>query len=164
MKRALLVLAACGPHGAPTEPHPSPRAPDGAVALPPDAAMAEIPDAAPPPDTAPVSILPNAKMTVAKPKVTGDVAADTVRVRLRDAQAALLHCYQDQPNADDVLSGKVTVDFTIGDDGAVASAHAEGLDAAIDSCLALIIDTIEFPAPKKTTKAIVEVVLTFSPS
>jgi len=165
MRRLLvLALAACGSHGHTAEPHPA--APDAGATESPDAST-PAPDAevaAAPPDAAPApAALPDATMSVAKPKITGDVAADTARARLREHVNELLPCYQRELALHSDLAGKVDAYITIDDSGTVTNADITGLDSSVDTCLASVIDTIEFPKPKKTSKAIIDATLTFAP-
>ncbi len=62
-------------------------------------------------------------------------------------RAAIRACYETALAATPGLTGKVTVAFTIGGDGRVASSKAQGLPP-VEGCVADVIRTIEFPPPE----------------
>jgi hypothetical protein len=86
---------------------------------------------------------------VGEPTVTGDLAKAIVRRYLRHNALKLSSCYDKELMVDRTLRGTATSTFTIGSDGIVRSSTASGLgNTHVESCVAGVIEAIEFPRPK----------------
>jgi hypothetical protein len=78
----------------------------------------------------------------------GDGDKETIRASLRQHLKEIEACYQkalvNEPN----LEGTVNTSFVIDPQGVVASATATGMSPEINDCVAGVIKTATFPAPK----------------
>ena len=70
---------------------------------------------------------------------------DLVRGRIRAHMREFRACYENALAKEPKLAGRVTAKFVVGKDGKVSSSVAEGMPA-INSCVARVIEKIEFPA------------------
>ena len=101
-------------------------------------------------------------ITIGQVIVKGDLDSAIVRRYIRRAQQKLLYCYEKQLVVKPTLRGTVTVEWVIGPDGRVATATARGLkNAEVESCIASVIQGVEFPKPTSEVK--VECPLTLRP-
>jgi hypothetical protein len=83
------------------------------------------------------------------PTVRGDLDQAIIRRYIRRNLPKITYCYEKEllakrPN----LGGTLQTQFQIGGDGKVKEATAKGVDPDVASCVAGVIKTIEFPAPK----------------
>jgi hypothetical protein len=87
--------------------------------------------------------------------VAGDLDAAIVRRYLKRSANRLLYCYEKELLATPTLAGSVGVRFEIQVDGTVASPVAATPDVAtmapVGTCVAAVIQAIEFPKPKTGT-------------
>jgi hypothetical protein len=81
-------------------------------------------------------------------KTTGALDKEIIRRSIRRQIGAVTACYEKQLLVDPRLAGKVEAHFVIGLDGKVTSSTADGMNKDVASCIAKVIEKIEFPAPK----------------
>jgi hypothetical protein len=74
------------------------------------------------------------------------------------------YCYDKPRLADPTLAGTVTAQFVIGPHGDVTASSATGVDAAVSSCIADVLQHIQFPEPKGGGSVQVSYPFTFEPS
>ncbi|MDB4961732.1 MAG: domain containing protein [Myxococcales bacterium] len=88
-------------------------------------------------------------VTVGQLTVTGELDQAIIRRYLRRNTQKLAHCYEKELMVDKTLQGMATATFTIGSAGVVSSSTATGLgNQDVESCVARVIKSIEFPKPK----------------
>ena len=87
------------------------------------------------------------------PTVTGPLDKSLVRRSVQRHIQKLQYCYERELLAHPGIAGTVTATFEIGTGGAVTSSTATGL-ASVDTCVADMIKTIEFPPPATPTKVV----------
>jgi hypothetical protein len=93
---------------------------------------------------------PAGTISLRPPALKGPGSVDKLLVHqaIRASIAKLSDCYNKALAAKPALQGTVTVDFTIGGTGKVTSSLGGGkVDAAVESCFANVIKTIEFAKP-----------------
>lgn len=78
-------------------------------------------------------------------KAPGQLDRETVQRYIRLRRAQIKHCYETQLAVVPTLAGTVMVQFGISPEGKVASSTATGLDEEVSSCVADVIQSIEFP-------------------
>jgi Ca-activated chloride channel family protein len=89
--------------------------------------------------------------TIGSPTVEGgELHKDIIRRYVRRKQAQLGYCYEKQLlDAAPRLAGTVNATFTINDGGLVIASTAAGLgNAAVETCIADTLKSIEFPRPR----------------
>ena len=94
---------------------------------------------------------------------TGELDKNIIRRFVRRNLARIQACYEKQLLAQPTLEGTVTLKFRIAADGKVASAEASGLDTKVASCVADVIESLAFPAPKGGGAVDVTYPFTFRP-
>jgi hypothetical protein len=92
--------------------------------------------APPPPDAAPP----------AEPGVAHLDPAEIKRVIQRNT-SQIKYCYERALVRDPSLGGKVTAQFSIRPNGTVVAAKASGVDSGVASCIAAVIEKLQFPKP-----------------
>jgi len=98
------------------------------------------------------------------PIVNGSLDADLISKVLRRHGNQLRYCYQRILSKKPDLAGKVVVRFTVATDGSVSSASvSEGIDSAVDNCVAGRFLRMVFPAPQGGGIATVSYPMVFSP-
>jgi hypothetical protein len=101
---------------------------------------------------------------VASAIVVGDLDKDIIRRYIRRQIARIRYCYEKQLKTKPGLSGKVTVRFVLGDQGKVIEATASGLgNAAVETCVAEVIRSIEFPATRSGGQVVINYPFLFQP-
>jgi hypothetical protein len=75
----------------------------------------------------------------------GGLDPETVQRYIHLRRARIKHCYETQLAVAPTLAGTVMVQFEISPEGKVSSSTATGLDADLSSCVADVIQSIEFP-------------------
>jgi len=86
------------------------------------------------------------------PSVSGDIDREVIRRVIRRNINQIRYCYETALQKNPSLDGKVVVTFTIGSDGRVTDAKAEGIADELDRCLEKRFSTFVFPkapAPAK---------------
>jgi hypothetical protein len=87
-------------------------------------------------------------LTLGKPKVQGNLDQAIIRRYLKRNIQKLSYCYEKLLLANDTLEGTVTVQWTIEESGLVATATAKGVAPNVETCVADVVNGIEFPKPK----------------
>jgi hypothetical protein len=89
-------------------------------------------------------------VTIAQPKVKGDLDKAIIRRYVKRNIQKLRYCYEKELIAKPKLKVTITATFVIGADGKVTSAKATGLKdgAAVEECYGRMIEMIAFPKPK----------------
>jgi hypothetical protein len=86
-------------------------------------------------------------VALGQPGVQGDLDKAIIRRYIKRNIDKIQHCYEKQLLADPWLAGMVRTQFTIGGDGKVTSSTGAGIAADLASCVAAVIQHIEFPKP-----------------
>jgi hypothetical protein len=102
-------------------------------------------------------------VTIGQPSVQGDLDRAIIRRYIKRNLQNIQSCYEKQLLKAPRLAGTVEAEFTIGADGKVTASTATGVDAAVASCVADVIQQIEFPKPKNNSVASVKYPLVFRP-
>jgi Ca-activated chloride channel family protein len=85
-------------------------------------------------------------VVIAAPLVVGSLDKTIIRRYVRRQIEKIQYCYDKRLLGHPQLAGTLTVHFTIGPDGRVAAANADGMhDAELETCVADVIKAIEFP-------------------
>jgi hypothetical protein len=100
---------------------------------------------------------------IGQPSATGDLDKAMIRRYVKRNIQKITYCYEKELVADDTLQGTVKAEFTISPDGAVTSSTASGVHADVASCVAQVIEAIEFPKPKGGGAVHVSYPFTFRP-
>jgi hypothetical protein len=100
---------------------------------------------------------------VGTPTVKGQLDVEIIKRYVKRYLAKVTYCYEKALLATPGLAGTVTVDFTIGADGKVATSSARGVDADVSTCVGAAIKAIEFPAPSDGKVVSVNQAFTFVP-
>ena len=87
-----------------------------------------------------------ATVKLGTPKVDGTFDRAILRRHLERSLVQLKECYENESAA---APGTLTVVFTIGSDGKVTTATANGLAAGVGTCIADVVQKIQFPRPAK---------------
>jgi len=87
-------------------------------------------------------------MVLGAPVVTGDFDRKVLLDHVYRTSSKLDACFAAERKRTPTLAGTVTAKFTIGVGGKVTSSTASGVHAAVDACVARVIERITFPAPK----------------
>jgi Ca-activated chloride channel family protein len=87
-------------------------------------------------------------VTIGSPVATGDLDKQIIRRYVRRHLAKITYCYEKQLLSSPTLAGTVRVEFVVDSaSGHVAGVSASGLgDKEVETCIAGVIRTIEFPA------------------
>ncbi|MCB9561620.1 MAG: AgmX/PglI C-terminal domain-containing protein [Kofleriaceae bacterium] len=112
----------------------------------------------PPPRRGPVP-----QVSMAKPKVVGDLDKEIIRRMLRRDQDKIVYCYRRQLAIKPALTGDVHLSFIIDIQGRVVFARASGVDPDLDACVAQVVRGIEFPHGRHDGTVNVEQTITFRP-
>ncbi len=104
-------------------------------------------------------------LSIGQPSTTGgDLDKAIIRRYIKRNVQKLLYCYEKQLLAKPALQGTVTAQFTIATDGLVSASAASGVDKDVETCVADVIKTIEFPKPKGNGEVVVTYPMTFRPA
>jgi len=87
-------------------------------------------------------------VSIGQPTAQGDLDKAIIRRYIKRNIRKIQYCYEKQLASKPGLAGTVQVQFTIGGDGRVSSSSGSGVDATVASCVAEVIQNIEFPRPK----------------
>ncbi|HEY5948999.1 MAG TPA: protein kinase, partial [Kofleriaceae bacterium] len=147
---AVAMIAPEHDAAAATAPQPQAPAPPPVTALPP-------PPPPPPPPSADAALPIADARTAAKPKspettatpspATGTADAETLQQAVRARSAQTNHCYEVALKDDPTLSGSVTLQIKIDENGRVTSATGDGLTDSLQACLIAQVRDIKFPRP-----------------
>ncbi len=88
------------------------------------------------------------EVKVGQPSGSGDIDKAIVRRYVRRNLSKIKYCYEKELIAAPDLRGTVTTHFYVGADGKVRDATAEGVSPEVASCVANVIESIQFPKPK----------------
>jgi FHA domain len=80
---------------------------------------------------------------------------------IKRSEASISYCYEKELLAHPGLSGTVTIQFLISTTGDVQSSTGQGFDSNVASCVANVVKTINFPAPKDGSNVTVNYPFTF---
>ncbi len=100
-------------------------------------------------------------LIVGQPTVGSGFDPAIVKRYVRRWTQALTFCYDQGAEVTPGLAGTITAEFTIDADGRAKAVTASGVDDNVATCIAGVIENIEFPAPKPGPSAVVRVPLTF---
>lgn len=101
---------------------------------------------APPAGATRPSAIPRPGANAPRPaEAPGELDRETVQRYIRLHRAQIKRCYETQLAVAPTLAGSVMVQFGISPEGKVSSSTATGLDAELSSCVADVIERIEFP-------------------
>ena len=103
-------------------------------------------------------------VSTGQPNAQGDLDKAVVRRYIRRNIQRIQYCYEKQLLAKPNLAGTVSTEFLIKPDGTVTSATASGVDPEVASCVAAVIESIEFPKPKGGGLVRVRYPFTFHPA
>lgn len=87
-------------------------------------------------------------------QVSGELDEAIVRRYVRRYQARITFCYGKQLLVEPGLAGTVTARFDIGEDGAITSSTASGMNEEVASCVAKALRTATFARPKSGTVSV----------
>lgn len=89
---------------------------------------------------------PSASAITPRPaEAPGELKRETVQRYIRLHRAQIKRCYETQRAVAPTLAGTVMVQFGISPEGKVSSSTATGLDEELSSCVADVVQSIEFP-------------------
>jgi outer membrane biosynthesis protein TonB len=78
----------------------------------------------------------------------GDLDKADIRRAIKQHMSAISACYEKALPNSPGLAGRLLVQFFIERDGSVSHSSASGIDPVVDQCVADVIKSIQFPAPK----------------
>ena len=87
-------------------------------------------------------------VTISQANIIGDYDKSIIRRYIKRNIDKISYCYEHQLLAHPGISGEVLVQFFIQPDGSVGSSVGKGMDATVASCVADVVKSIEFPAPR----------------
>lgn len=96
--------------------------------------------------------------------VNGALDRNIISRYIRRKLSRIRYCYEKQLLLVPDIKGKVVATFDIKGNGSVANATAKGIDVAVANCVASVISTIKFPAPKDGKPVSVSYPFIFNPS
>ena len=102
-------------------------------------------------------------VSIGQPTVTGDLDKAIIRRYLKRNIQKIQYCYEKELLVVPSLGGTVKLQFTISLEGKVTAASTDGglKNTNVESCLASVVQMIEFPKPKGTAEVVVAYPLTF---
>ena len=103
-------------------------------------------------------------VSLGQPVVQGDLDKALIRRYLKRNIQKIQYCYEHELQSKPKLAGTVQAQFTIGADGNVTTSTGAGVDPAVSSCIAEVIQHIEFPKPKTGGLVLVNYPLAFHPA
>jgi len=104
------------------------------------------------------------QVKIGVPDSRGDLDKNIIRRYIRRSLPKIRFCYEKELAGDPKLRGTVSVKFRIEGTGMVHAAEAEGISAAVATCVAAAIRAIQFPKPKGGGVVEVKYPFTFRPS
>jgi hypothetical protein len=87
-------------------------------------------------------------VSIGQPSAQGDLDKVIIRRYIKRNIQKIQYCYEKQLLNKPGLAGMIQVQFKIGGDGKVISSTGAGVDDDVASCVAEVIQYIEFPKPK----------------
>jgi hypothetical protein len=103
-------------------------------------------------------------ISLGEANTSGDLDKAIIRRYIKRNLMKLQYCYEKELLANKTLQGTVTVAFTIGAQGSVATSTASGMkNKNVESCVASVIHDIEFPKPHDGNEVTVTYPFTFKP-
>jgi hypothetical protein len=113
---------------------------------------------------APTALREKARFNVFAPKfpVGPLLAKDAIRAGIKAEIVRIAECYELVLLQTPGLAGTVRTSFLIEKDGRVVTAEAKGLGAAVDTCVADVLRTLQFPSAGSPTR--VNYPFTFRPT
>jgi hypothetical protein len=105
-----------------------------------------------------------ARVTGGAPDAQGGLDAAVIGRYVRRRMPAIERCYESALRTQPDLAGPVSVEFVIGADGKVSSAHVGGGASAVDRCVEGVFKGIQFPAPDNGATVRVTYPFTMSPA
>jgi hypothetical protein len=84
---------------------------------------------------------------IGEPTKYADYHKGSIKTGVESHRDAIRLCYEQALQAQPGLAGKVVAKFTIGLEGTVVQATAEGLDPGVDACVEKVILAMTFPKP-----------------
>ncbi|MBA3540944.1 MAG: AgmX/PglI C-terminal domain-containing protein [Deltaproteobacteria bacterium] len=106
---------------------------------------------------------PTPQVTLGAATATGDLDLTIIRRYIKRNIQKVTYCYEKQLLVHAKLAGTVTVKFVISATGVVTSATAKGVHADVSSCIAEVVNQIEFPKPKDGGSVRVTYPIAFKP-
>jgi hypothetical protein len=91
----------------------------------------------------------------------GTIDKSIIKRHIKQHEQQISYCYQKELLARANLAGTVLIQFLISPTGNVQSAIGSGFDAAVSTCVASVIKSIAFPAPKNGSAVTVNYPFTF---
>jgi outer membrane biosynthesis protein TonB len=85
---------------------------------------------------------------IGRPMIEGDIDKAIIRRYIKRHIDKIAYCYEKQLLASPGIGGAVAISFAIGPTGYVQSSTGKGFDGEVASCVAGVIKSISFPAPK----------------
>ncbi len=85
---------------------------------------------------------------ISQANIIGEYDKSIIRRYIKRNLDKITYCYEKQLLAHPGIVGEITVQFFIQPDGSVGASAGKGFDATIASCVADVVKTIEFPAPR----------------
>jgi hypothetical protein len=99
---------------------------------------------------------------IGQPHAEGDLDKAIIRRYIKRNIQKIQYCYEKKLLTTPALRGTMTVQFVIDKTGNVVTASASGLHAEVDSCVAAVVKTIQFPKPRDNGIVRVSYPFTFS--
>ena len=84
---------------------------------------------------------------VGTPIVKGQLDVEIIKRYIKRNLSKISYCYEKELLAQPSIGGALATAFEIGSDGKVTAASAKGIDGDVESCVAGVIKSIEFPKP-----------------
>jgi hypothetical protein len=86
-------------------------------------------------------------VSIGQPATLGDLDPAIIRRYVKRNISRIQYCYERELLRNPRLAGTVATQFVIGPEGHVANVTASGVDPTVSSCIAAVIQGIEFPRP-----------------
>src|SRR5258706_7693673 len=102
--------------------------------------------------------------SVAQPTAAGDLDKPIIRRYIKRNIQKIQYCYEKQLLVKPSLKGTINAQFFITPNGNVAQSTAAGFDPEVASCVAAVINGIEFPKPRGGSGVQVNYPFTFRPA
>jgi len=83
-----------------------------------------------------------------QPNTQGDLSKAEIRRTVKANLKKIAACYEKALAINPALEGTLQTQFFITPSGSVNNASASGIDVEVSTCVAAVLKTLEFPAPK----------------
>jgi hypothetical protein len=103
-------------------------------------------------------------VSIGQPNAQGDLDKAIIRRYIKRNIQKIQYCYEKELLAKPSISGTVETQFLITGNGNVQTASGKGVDQNVASCVAGVIQGIEFPKPKGGGNVLVNYPFTFRPA